>query len=332
MENKRLTNIDLLKIISIISVIFIHVSSVNIFDLRYTRLVNNNFLIINFYNIITRFCVPCFLMITGMFLLDKDISIKTIYKKYILRIAIVYIIFSLIYSIFQHFYEGKNFFRIFIMGYYHLWYLYLLIGLYIVTPILRKIVKDKKITRYFLILCLIFTSIIPIINEFMKLYEFKVALNYLNINITLGYVGYFIAGYYFSKYEVNNKVFYCLGFLGFILNYYMYFILSYNSNLYTSIFLMPGTVFESIAVFLFFNTLKIKENKVITYISSLTFGIYLVHVLVMKLILIYYPLFIYNYSIISIPILSILIFVISLLMSVTLNNIPLLKKFYKITP
>ena len=130
MNKKRLTNIDLLKILCIISVIIIHVSSYNLEKIIYSNIDNSLYFIINIFNNITRFSVPCFIMITGMFILDKDITIKEILKKYILKIVIVFILFCSIYAIYNYHNDINSFNNYHYFGAYHLWYLILLIGLY----------------------------------------------------------------------------------------------------------------------------------------------------------------------------------------------------------
>lgn len=321
-----MTNIDLLKIICIISVILLHISSDNMFSLKYQHLIKSNFTILNLYNMLTRFCVPCFIMISGMFILNKEISIKEIFKKYILKIFIIFFLFSLLYALFESYSNNKDFISVFITGYYHLWYLYLIIGLYLITPILKKITNDKKIIIYYLVLSFIFTSVIPFIITFIKISSLKLALSYLNIHMVLGYTGYYLAGYYFSKYKVNTKIFYILGIIGFIFNYILFLIMFYDNKLYDTIFLQPGTVFQSIAVFLFFQNIKIKNNELITFISSTNLCVYLIHVIILELLLSIFPYIIYNNPLIFIPLFTLIIYIVCLLISITLKKIPLLKR------
>lgn len=327
MEKQRLANIDLFKIVCIVAVIIVHVSSSNAFDPKYAYLFNKNFSIINFYNMLTRFCVPGFVMVSGMFLLNKDIDIKRIFKKYIFRSLVLYIIFSTLYAIVYYYEKDANIISTFISGYYHLWYLYLLIGLYLVTPILRKIISDKKLTLYFIILCFTFSIIIPFIISLFNLKKLEIVMNHLNLYIPMGYVVYFVTGYYLSKNKVNNKLFYILGIIGTIVNYILFYKLSYSNELYNRIDLMPGTFFQSIAIFLFFKNLKIRKNAIISYISSLICGIYLVHVFIIKLIFYYFPYIVYKNAIVSILFVSIIVFILSLLISVSLKKIPILKRF-----
>lgn len=326
MNKDRVMGLDLFKIVCIFGVILVHVSAANAFENEYVELFKNSFVAINFYNMISRFCVPGFIMISGMFLLKKNLSIKEIFRKYILRVLIVYVIFALIYSIFQYYDSQQDILLNFLKGFYHLWYLYLIIGLYLIFPFLKKIVDDKNLTLYFLILSLFFSSILPLVQELISNRGFNYMIKHFNIYMPLGYSGYFLAGYYFGTYKVNKKLFYALGLLGFIFNYFLFAQLTYDNNLFDSIFLMPGSVFESIALFLFFKDLKIKNSFLIKYLSKLTFGVYLVHVIIMLNFLHIFPTIIYECSWIMIPLVSIGIYIVSLLISVTLNNIPLLKK------
>ena len=329
MKKERLINIDLFKVICIAAVIIIHVSSYNVFEVEYSKLVQKNFATINFYNMITRFCVPGFIMISGMFLLDKKITIKDIFGKYIFRIAVIYCIFSFLYSIIACYEKDIDILSFFFSGDYHLWYLYLIAGIYLVTPFLKKIVENRNITIYFLILSLIFSSIIPLIQRIINIDGIKTAFSLLNVYMPMGYVGYYVAGYFFNKNKVNKSLFYMLGLLGLISNTIIFKSVSYYDEIYNSVFLLPGTVFQSIAVFLFFKDLKIRKKivPIITFISNHTFSIYLTHIFITKIIFHYFPKIIYQNSIIRIPLVSISVFTVSLLISIILKKLPIFKHF-----
>ena len=79
-----------------------------------------------------------------------------------------------------------------------MWFLFMIVGLYMVIPFLRLIVKDNSLMKYFLILAFIFAIVIPeiisvtgIVNDkyssFMQGIIDKVSLNFV-----LGYTIYFI--------------------------------------------------------------------------------------------------------------------------------------------
>ena len=81
--NKRIDYFDILRAVAIIGVVSIHASS------GYIESSNDNISLVRgmylIFNKLTRFCVPLFFMISGALFLDckKDISIKTMYSKYI---------------------------------------------------------------------------------------------------------------------------------------------------------------------------------------------------------------------------------------------------------
>jgi len=107
--------------------------------------------------------VPLFVMLTGALLLNPvkaDEPLRVFYKKRWDRLGIPFIFWALIYFVWTFDVRGKPF-TLFNIGqglvsgsYSHLWYLYLLIGLYSVTPILRVLVKhlNRKLFTYLMIL------------------------------------------------------------------------------------------------------------------------------------------------------------------------------------
>lgn len=120
--------------------------------------------------------VPCFVMVTGALLLDKnrDITIKKTFSKYILRIVIALVAFSVIFALFDMLMNREPFGAGFLLtalknavageGWAHMWYLYLLIGLYLLMIFYKLIAdhaKDKQY-RYLLLIYFIFLSVLPL--------------------------------------------------------------------------------------------------------------------------------------------------------------------------
>ena len=94
----RIVYIDFLKLIAVFGVIIIHVTAPPITKLlpfgSFDWYVNFGF------NRISRFSVPMFFMLSGVFFLapKKSISIKSIWVVYIKRIIIAFLFFSSIYA------------------------------------------------------------------------------------------------------------------------------------------------------------------------------------------------------------------------------------------
>lgn len=147
---------------------------------------------------LVRFCVPVFYMISGaLFLSKKEINMKKIFSKNILKILIIIAVWLPIHGIFSYYKYGNeiiglnSFIQIFkeiIDNQYQFWFLFPLLSMYICLPILKKISEDKKVTKYFIILFFIFQiirqSIIPIIGNG---YKIKI-INLFVPDLVLGYI------------------------------------------------------------------------------------------------------------------------------------------------
>lgn len=100
--------------------------------------------------------VPCFVMVTGALLLDKDreLGYKKLFSKHILRMVVTLVVFTLLFNCFDALFVTKNFsfttltdgFEkvLFGGGWKHMWYLYLMIALYLMMPAYRLVTKSAK--------------------------------------------------------------------------------------------------------------------------------------------------------------------------------------------
>lgn len=345
----RLYYLDYLRVFSTIAVIVLHAasqkwSSVDVESAQWMTM--------NVYDSLVRWCVPVFVMISGALFLDNDkqITIKDIYHKYILRIATAFLFWSIVYAIYNCS-IAKSFDDIvykIMGGYYHMWYLFMIAGLYMITPLLREITRSKRLTEYFIILGLIFTFVIPrlvgVLDAFNQpqLETLVSTLSQIKIkfyfNFTLGYTLYYVLGYYLSKYSLGKSVknlIYIMGPVSFALIIYMTAWYSKETSKAEGYFydnLSVNVLIISVFVFLVaknvFSKKKPKHLSVLLKLSKYSFGVYLVHYLVLNVINFHFHFNATTISpIISIPVLTIIVFVISLIISVIFNHIPLLKKY-----
>lgn len=331
--------LDYSRIVAIFSVILLHVSS---------ALVNGNDIyseiwwVGNLYNSIVTWCVPVFVMISGALLLspDKNEEVIVFYKKRLSRILLPIITWSLIF-LFWHFFtsslRGNQVTAIELLKsvatgrpHYHMWYLYMIIGLYVFTPYLRLIIKHAS--RENLLILTALTFFLAIINLIVD--------KFIKNNSTpfifwfLPYIPYFILGHLIR--ESNKK--YSKPFLwttfiaSFITTSVGCYIISKQYNLalgsYFYEYLSITTIPMSISMMYL---LKQKEtfthNKsVIKKISSLTFGIYLIHPIILETID-YLQFGAKNYNpIISVPIISIAVFILSLAAIWTVSKTPFIRR------
>lgn len=330
MSNKREVNYDLLRTIAMLSVMILHTATATWVDV--TKEID--WFIVNFYVTISHWGVPVFVMISGMMFLNpkKQISIKEIYIKYIKRILIAYIIWSALYSIYNILTYGGNlitFITSTFNGHFHLWYLVMLIGLYMITPILRVFTKnvDKEIYKYWILMGWIFVILIPFVRN-IPIVDTVLEININNINLSFlgGYVFYFIMGYYINSYDINKKFRKIIYILAIIVSLFCIYINNFSVfNFDKRIYLLGpfdlGTALIAISMLLLakynFNKFIVKEKTkyIITQISKYSFTMYLVHDFVnMFFYKIGFINTVFN-PILSIPLISLCVFIISLFIS-----------------
>ncbi len=335
-NEKRVIYLDILRVFAIIAVIMLHTSAQNWNTTVPSSLEWNVF---NVFESCSRWGVPIFVMISGAIFLDnsRTITIKKIFFNNIKRLIIVYLVWDFIYATLYCQKSLDNWIERFVDGHFHLWYLPTLIGLYIITPVLRKIVEDKKITEYFLVLAILFNFVIP---YFLKLSIFQ-PLNtlYSNINfrLTLGFSFYYMCGYYLHIGDISKKfryLIYIFGIIGFIMTIAGSAYLSIKSGTPNSVLyhnFSPTIMAESLFVFTVVKTYTHKINDKVKSglfkISKYCFGIYLIHALILE-ILRYngFTTLVMN-PILAVPCIGVIVFLISLLISIVINHIPILKKY-----
>ena len=150
---------------------------------------------------LTRWCVPVFFMISGALLLTKEESMSSFYKKRFQKIMIPFAFWVVFYVLYERFVENIALrvliLKIFEKPYFHLWFLYALVGIYLVTPFLQRWLK---VTSKHMVLCLLLfwsinEAIFPMVN---KITGIKIGFE---IPVMASYLGFFIWGYYLETYK-----------------------------------------------------------------------------------------------------------------------------------
>lgn len=93
---KRQSEFDFLKVVSSFAVIMLHISASNWYA---TEVKSFEWLVMDFYNSMTRWAVPVFTMISGALFLKNNRNIEMIYRKHIARILKAFVFWSLLYSL-----------------------------------------------------------------------------------------------------------------------------------------------------------------------------------------------------------------------------------------
>ena len=336
----RVVYFDYLRIVSIFAVVVLHTASK---QLAFLEVGSTAWSIHVFYDSMVRFCVPVFVMISGALLLGAEYKIKDIYKKRVPRMLTAFVVWSLFYAVTEPNVVGVKAIILQTMkGYYHLWFIPMLIGLYISIPILSYIVKNEVIMKYFMLVIFLFgflsTSITSIINDFgsSTLIEITQIINQFigttNIRAVSVFFGYFVLGYYLhnniqSKQERIRIV--LLGIASLLYTFILTVKASEVHGVISNNYFSNNSVnvlLVSIMVFVVGKYhLNKFDNKFVREVSKSTFGVYLIHAFVLTNV--YHKFGMSSlHPLIAIPMISCVVFFISLAISYILNKLPLIKK------
>lgn len=219
---KRIEYLDYLRAFAAFAVVLLHVSAVGF---RQSSPYTPEWHAFNFYDSISRWGVPIFVMISGALFLnpDKEFNIKKLYKKNIVRIITSFFFWSTFYALTVSILIKHNTSIVYIggriiCGESHLWFLYMILGIYVCIPLLRPITFNKLLVNYFLIIAFITTFIMPSLFELLyhltgpylsMIDVLHRAYNTIGLNIALGYSSYFVLGHYLNN--SNCKYFYLGG-------------------------------------------------------------------------------------------------------------------------
>ena len=342
----RVLYFDVLRVLAVFFVMVLHTSGENWHDAGVNTY---EWSILNLFNSISRWCVPVFVMISGALFLNHDIPIKKLYSKYILRLVVAFIVWSIAYSFIWNIVDKRDvvkFFRAIIKGHYHMWFIYMIIGLYMITPFLKKIIVDNTLTKYFIVLAFIFALLVPeiisIINLFSSQYgDFaESVVEQVHLKMVLGFTIYFIVGSCLNNVTLSNKaklIIYILGIVGFVSTVVFSLIISKKLGKPIAIFYSNESVnvfFEAVSVFVLVKSIiskfkfSDKTINVISLLSKYSFAAYLIHALILTMLNKFANLHSLTFNpILSIPIVSTTTFILSFGISAILNHIPIVKKY-----
>ena len=334
------TWIDSLRVSATLAVIFVHVNGDILY--QYGSISNLDWWTGNVYGSCLRFCVPIFLMISGALILPKSYkSLGEYLKKRVLRILFPFLFWSIIYVArlifiklnqgeYMTFTENLKFIcdKLFMSSAsVHLWYIYLIIGLYLFFPIIGKWINNssKREIEYFIGIWFITLFLpIPLVKDFIP----HIELSYFS-----GYIGFPILGYYLTKFnfEFNQKklIYILLILTGFLITLFgTYFDSERRGHFELMAFYnyrSPNVALLSIGIFLLFKDFvqcSAKTSSVILFFSKYSYGTYLIHVLVLVILSKVGFTYSFIHPIIGMPVTSVLCLIISTIMIWGVNKLP----------
>ena len=278
---------DVLRILSCIAVVIIHANWIYFGSKYYAPDGSPEWAVEAFTNILTRFCVPCFAMISGAFNLKHEVSAVDFYKRTSFRIFLPTCIIIVIFALYQictnivwkrsPVYELGG---ILTGGFYSFWFVYMLAILYLLTPAIILIKKKCTWIQYKRIT--VIWAVWAVASQATS--SQKLAWS---IGVGMAYVSYYMLGdvIYTELKKMRPKrllmVLLCIGCAAVTYlwrkngHYY------YVENAYTNFF-SPTVMVYSICIFSIIGSLDIRKD--VSRLSERTFYLYLFHPLVLSIL------------------------------------------------
>jgi surface polysaccharide O-acyltransferase-like enzyme len=302
----------------------------------------------DFFNSIARPCVPLFVMLSGYLLLQPtkvNEPLKVFFKKRWARIGMPLIFWGAIYFVWIILFDNAQFSWNFLVNgvlngpYVTFWFLYMLIGIYLLTPILRVLVAyaSDSTMKLLLVVWFVGSGLVPV----AAIFGYNISSQ---VFILPGWIGYFLLGAYLMKMKTKPQrwkllVLLAAGFAWTIFAEAFMMIIPGSSYLYLFYdYLTANVIVASVALFLLLTSISTESygklpssiRKVVHAISVNSLPIYLFHMLLVEAF--GKGLFGFNLTIMTLdpaimtPLLTVIVLFLSLGAVVAMKKVPVLKR------
>ena len=301
-------------------------------------------------NSVSRASIPLFILVSGYFILAKHETFRQTLKRTINRIGIPLVFWFLVYTVWNagnptfEYFNLSLIYRLFTVNVFYLYFFIILIGLYLVSPLIKKYLLDSKkwSNKNLTALLLIGGSAFYFIQYFFSLCTPANSLIYW-----IPYTGLFVAGYTIGKSKFKNlkllTILFMTSLSATIAGAYFYYLLTFQENyllgdrgclsFYTDSFLSINVVVMSLSIYAFlmhfdFNKIvKGRLKKLIYSIARASLGIYILHIFLLNILDSKLKLFdpiapAWLYVLIKLFV----IFTLAYLLSLILTKIPIIKR------
>lgn len=201
--------LDVLRVLATCAVVLMHVLT-GATDVTDASIVPEyRSLLLSVMDLVT-WCVPIFLLISGYLFLnpERTLTYPVMIKKYCRRIALAILLFGVPYAASELVVTERTFrirmipeaLKMTLMGHTwsHMWYLYLILFLYLITPLLKKVLRVLPVWGVAAVMAVIFlgSSVAPFLNKVLD-------VNSIPVLPDGGvYFLYYLCGYFFAVREV----------------------------------------------------------------------------------------------------------------------------------
>jgi surface polysaccharide O-acyltransferase-like enzyme len=302
---------DILKLVAILGVVFLHVSAPFVVPFETTP----EWWVGNIYDSLTRWCVPLFVMISGTLILPKagTIPLRRYLRLRVVRILIPFLVWSVAYFLYRIHVKNEalswsEFIPMLLTEpiYYHLWFIYMLIVLYLFAPAISVFLinSPRKHAWYLIVLWFFWASLLPIIDTPLGFQPYFTPD--MNDYSALRLSGYFLLGYMLKDVRAESRLHWFILALTFLAGgavtilgtysmslsrsefdpfFYKYFSISVVA-MSVSLFLIIKSLLETGEVTRSYGTerIRMESPKLMRRIGLSVFGVYLIHALVLEVL------------------------------------------------
>ena len=298
---KRYFGIDLIRVVACFLVMQTHAGEIYYIEDNGDLIRNEKNIWPGIFNSLARVCVPLFVMISGYLLLPMKTDYSTFLKKRFIRVSFPFIAFCIFYDIYYYI-RGVidvktmliNIPKIFInygseLG--HLWFMYMIMGVYLLIPIFSPWIKSAKKEHFY------FYFVIWLISSFscyihLAFPQIWGEVYWNNNTVVQGFIGdfgYAVLGA-FIKLHLKEKNLYILGIILYLIGsgFTMFGFLYKREEATTCEEIEVTWKFDSInvviatfGVFLLLRKVECKNEKVVKIFNDIalkSYGMYLIHI------------------------------------------------------
>lgn len=206
LSRSRKEFLDVLRVLAACAVVLMHVLTGATDVMDASRMPEYRGLLLSVMDLVT-WCVPIFLMISGYLFLDpeREMTYPVMLKKYCRRIALAILLFGVPYAASELIVTERTIrpgmlpeaLKMALTGntWSHMWYLYLILFLYLITPLLKKVLKVLPIWCVAGLMVFLFlgSSVAPFLNKVLDISSIPVLPD--------GgvYFLYYLCGYLFAR-------------------------------------------------------------------------------------------------------------------------------------
>lgn len=333
--------IDHLRAVAILGVVTIHVASA-LLNMTWNKNLPY-WWIGNVAESLVRFSVPIFLMLSGATMLGREYKLSEFYKRRFTRVVVPFIFWLIAYWVFRwsvlssvkqpHHFVGilKWAVQLFLNEGVskHFWYVYMIMFIYLTLPYVGKYMR--KFSDYTMLIIIVLWIILLFFVRNTPFNTYRWNGDYVSkILCYITYSGYLLVGYFLAKTNFRLYNITWVWVLVFIVTVLVsavgtYLISGTKMNLSLQGNLTLNTIMQAAAVFLIFKNIEIKNqywSGLLKKLSAYSYGIYLVHIMVLGILFYHGIYWSFTYPFLSVPLLTVGITGISYLVLYLIRKIP----------